>query len=98
MATRVDVDDLTKYTIHDFDFGDDVENVVGSGKYLPGPKKYANFKRLYMAILGFWPKRCMCCTTLLHGKGHAAHIHLRNDQTEQYLGAMCNSCRVGGTG
>ena len=56
--------------------------------------KYRNGVRLYMAIVGFWPKRCMCCTKLLHGKGIAAHIHLRNDKTEQYLGAMCDSCNT----
>ena len=90
MATRVNVDVLMKYTIHDFDFGDEVENVVGSGKYKP--KNFTSFKKLYMARLGFWPKRCMCCTKLLHGKGIGAHIYLRNDKTEQYLGAMCESC------
>ena len=92
MATRVNVDDLMQYTIHDFEYGDDVENVVGSGQYKP--KKFGSFKKLYMAIVGFWPKRCMCCTKLLHGKGIAAHIYLRNDKTEQYLGAMCNSCNM----
>ena len=87
MATRVNVDDLMKYTIHDFDFGDEVENVDGSYKYKP-PSSFPSFKKLYMARLGFWPKRCMCCTKLLHGGGVAAHIYLRNDETEQSLGLV----------